>query len=197
MTGSTGWPLRCAGNDAVSSAYVYNETHVRAIPELLSRNLREYLLHSARAREHRKVLRLEDEIIFAVVQLVGVEHLVPRVVCCRDPSIFGSSCLRTFYLSFARSPLQSWSYFACCVSLPRPLPLLSIGVAFQFFILARFTLFSFSLLLQFQVQCIVYQIMRGMLCLHTSRILHRDLKPGNILLRSYSPTAGTNATTSA
>ena len=87
MTEGTDWPLRCAGNDAVSSAYVYNETHVRAIPELLSRNLREYLLHSARAREHRKVLRLEDEIIFAVVQLVGVEHLVPRVVCCRDPSL--------------------------------------------------------------------------------------------------------------
>jgi len=36
----------------------------------------------------------------------------------------------------------------------------------------------------YQVQCVVYQIMRGMLCLHTARVVHRDLKPGNILVRS-------------
>lgn len=33
----------------------------------------------------------------------------------------------------------------------------------------------------YQIQCIMYQIMRGLLCLRTARIIHRDLKPGNIL----------------
>ena len=32
MTEGTGWPLRCAGNDAVSSAYVYNATQCEGNP---------------------------------------------------------------------------------------------------------------------------------------------------------------------
>jgi len=40
------------------------------------------------------------------------------------------------------------------------------------------------LLGEFQVQCILYQILRGLLCLRRAQVLHRDLKPGNILVRS-------------
>jgi len=35
-----------------------------------------------------------------------------------------------------------------------------------------------------QVWCILYQILRGLLCLQTAHVVHRDLKPGNILIRT-------------
>lgn len=35
-----------------------------------------------------------------------------------------------------------------------------------------------------QVQYILYQIMRGLLCLRMAHVLHRDLKPGNILVKA-------------
>eukprot|EP00438_Fugacium_kawagutii_P011252 Skav216080 [mRNA] locus=scaffold750:45240:46082:- [translate_table: standard] len=35
-----------------------------------------------------------------------------------------------------------------------------------------------------QVQCVLYQMMRGLLCLRSARVIHRDLKPGNVLVRS-------------
>lgn len=39
-------------------------------------------------------------------------------------------------------------------------------------------------LTDFQMQCITYQILRGLLCLHTAHVIHRDLKPGNVLVTS-------------
>jgi len=35
-----------------------------------------------------------------------------------------------------------------------------------------------------QIWCILYQILRGQLCLQTAHVVHRDLKPGNILIRT-------------
>lgn len=35
-----------------------------------------------------------------------------------------------------------------------------------------------------QVQCVLYQMMRGLLCLRCAHVIHRDLKPGNVLVRS-------------
>jgi len=43
---------------------------------------------------------------------------------------------------------------------------------------------SKSALTDFQVQCVLYQIIRGLLCLLNAHVLHRDLKPGNILVRA-------------
>lgn len=36
----------------------------------------------------------------------------------------------------------------------------------------------------YQVQCVLYQIMRGLLCLRVAHVVHRDLKPGNILVKA-------------
>lgn len=36
----------------------------------------------------------------------------------------------------------------------------------------------------YQVQCVLYQLLRGLLCLLRAHVLHRDLKPGNILVRA-------------
>lgn len=36
----------------------------------------------------------------------------------------------------------------------------------------------------YQVQCILYQILRGLLCLRKAHVIHRDLKPGNILYQA-------------
>lgn len=35
-----------------------------------------------------------------------------------------------------------------------------------------------------QVQCVLYQMLRGLLCLRCAKVIHRDLKPGNVLVRS-------------
>ncbi|CAE7946794.1 MPK2 [Symbiodinium sp. KB8] len=35
-----------------------------------------------------------------------------------------------------------------------------------------------------QVQCVLYQMLRGLLCLRCARVIHRDLKPRNVLVRS-------------
>lgn len=39
-------------------------------------------------------------------------------------------------------------------------------------------------LTDFQMQCITYQVLKGLLCLQLARVIHRDLKPGNILVTS-------------
>jgi len=39
-------------------------------------------------------------------------------------------------------------------------------------------------LTDYQIQCVLYQIMRGLLCLRRAHVIHRDLKPGNILLKA-------------
>jgi serine/threonine protein kinase len=36
----------------------------------------------------------------------------------------------------------------------------------------------------YQTQCIVYQIMRGLFCLRMAAVIHRDLKPSNILIKA-------------
>mmetsp|Transcript_157990 Transcript_157990/g.506732 ORF Transcript_157990/g.506732 Transcript_157990/m.506732 type:complete len:456 (-) Transcript_157990:52-1419(-) len=36
----------------------------------------------------------------------------------------------------------------------------------------------------YQVQCVLYQTVRGLLCLRRAHVLHRDLKPGNILVKA-------------
>eukprot|EP00927_Polykrikos_kofoidii_P014426 TRINITY_DN16312_c1_g1_i1.p1 TRINITY_DN16312_c1_g1~~TRINITY_DN16312_c1_g1_i1.p1 ORF type:complete len:458 (+),score=83.57 TRINITY_DN16312_c1_g1_i1:67-1374(+) len=36
----------------------------------------------------------------------------------------------------------------------------------------------------YQVQSILYQIMRGLLCFRNAKVIHRDLKPGNILVQA-------------
>ncbi|CAE7430654.1 MPK2 [Symbiodinium natans] len=35
-----------------------------------------------------------------------------------------------------------------------------------------------------QVQCVLYQMLRGLLCLRCAHVIHRDLKPGNVLVRA-------------
>jgi len=35
-----------------------------------------------------------------------------------------------------------------------------------------------------QMQWVIYQVMRGLLCLKTAQVLHRDLKPGNVFVRA-------------
>jgi len=35
-----------------------------------------------------------------------------------------------------------------------------------------------------QVQCVLYQLARGLLCLRKAHVIHRDLKPGNILVKA-------------
>eukprot|EP00928_Gymnodinium_smaydae_P030874 TRINITY_DN22828_c0_g2_i6.p2 TRINITY_DN22828_c0_g2~~TRINITY_DN22828_c0_g2_i6.p2 ORF type:complete len:426 (-),score=79.04 TRINITY_DN22828_c0_g2_i6:202-1479(-) len=39
-------------------------------------------------------------------------------------------------------------------------------------------------LTDYQVQCVLYQVLRGLLCLRRAHVIHRDLKPGNILLKA-------------
>lgn len=35
-----------------------------------------------------------------------------------------------------------------------------------------------------QIQCVLYQVMRGLLCLRCAHVIHRDLKPGNVLVKA-------------
>lgn len=39
-------------------------------------------------------------------------------------------------------------------------------------------------LTELQVQCTLYQVARGLLCLKSAKVLHRDLKPGNLLVKA-------------
>lgn len=39
-------------------------------------------------------------------------------------------------------------------------------------------------LTDYQTQCVLYQIMRGLLCLRVACVIHRDLKPSNILIKA-------------
>eukprot|EP00448_Togula_jolla_P002884 CAMPEP_0170617190 /NCGR_PEP_ID=MMETSP0224-20130122/26281_1 /TAXON_ID=285029 /ORGANISM="Togula jolla, Strain CCCM 725" /LENGTH=369 /DNA_ID=CAMNT_0010943057 /DNA_START=74 /DNA_END=1183 /DNA_ORIENTATION=- len=41
-----------------------------------------------------------------------------------------------------------------------------------------------SVLLDNEVQRIIYQVLRGLLCLHTANVVHRDLKPSNVLVQA-------------
>lgn len=36
----------------------------------------------------------------------------------------------------------------------------------------------------YQIQCVMYQILRGLLCLRTAHVVHRDMKPGNVLVKA-------------
>lgn len=43
-------------------------------------------------------------------------------------------------------------------------------------------IYSDQKLTEDHIQYIIYQLLRGLLYMHSANILHRDLKPGNILL---------------